>query len=399
MPVFRIPRQASICVAIVALILAIPAVLVHAQSPDPASLDQISSKRYIVIDDQTGEIYAQKDADVRGGIASLTKVFTAIVALEHGSLDMQITANESDEFDSTSTRMTGFAPGTTYTVRDLLYGMILESGNDAAHALARGVGAQPGDSDEDSVNRFVGWMNDKVAELGLRDTHFVNPHGLSDPDHYSTPRDIATFMMYAVRNGDFMAIITARDYTTTTGATITSVNRGPEFIPDYIGGKTGYDDATGYCLIEIGQRDDAQLVSVTIDGVAPEVWYQDHAVLQDYGFAARSERIAAGQPVGDALAYAQQVSQDQAQADVGDNQATPPASDVFAGVETGPRPVLVTGTPGPVVATGDDGDSPFDNWMIGLVIAAVVAGSLWMHSGMKLRYLARKSTPEAEIDT
>ncbi|HYP60076.1 MAG TPA: hypothetical protein VEQ36_06570, partial [Thermomicrobiales bacterium] len=94
MPVFRIPRQASICVAIVALILAIPAVLVHAQSPDPASLDQISSKRYIVIDDQTGEIYAQKDADVRGGIASLTKVFTAIVALEHGSLDMQITANE-----------------------------------------------------------------------------------------------------------------------------------------------------------------------------------------------------------------------------------------------------------------------------------------------------------------
>ena len=93
-----------------------------------------------MIDDQTGEIYAQKDADVRGGIASLTKVFTAIVALEHGSLDMQITANESDEFDSTSTRMTGFAPGTTYTVRDLLYGMILESGNDAAHALARGIG-------------------------------------------------------------------------------------------------------------------------------------------------------------------------------------------------------------------------------------------------------------------
>jgi D-alanyl-D-alanine carboxypeptidase len=400
-PVVRIPRLASICAAIVALILAIPALPVHGQSPDPATLDQISSKRYIVIDDQTGEIYAQKDAGTRGGIASLTKVFTAIVALEHASLDTQITANESDEFDSTSTRMTGFAPGTTYTVRDLLYGMILESGNDAAHALARGVGAQPGDSDEDSVNRFVGWMNDKVTALGLTDTHFVNPHGLSDPDHYSTPRDIATFMMYAVQNADFMAIITARNYTTTTGATLTSVNRGPEFIPDYIGGKTGYDDATGYCLVEIGQRDDAQLVSVTIDGVAPEVWYEDHAVLQEYGFAARSERIAAGQPLGDVLAYVGQPGSEQAQVDEPVEQQTPPASDIFAGVETGPRPVLVTGTPVPFAAVNDGGDSPFHNWLIGMVVAAIVAGSLWMHSGMKLRFLARRPVPGpgVEIDT
>jgi serine-type D-Ala-D-Ala carboxypeptidase (penicillin-binding protein 5/6) len=361
-------------------------------------LDQISSKRYIVIDDQTGEIYAQKDADVRGGIASLTKVFTAIVALERAPLDMQITANESDAFDSTSTRMTGFAPGTTYTVRDLLYGMILESGNDAAHALARGIGAQPGDSDEDSVNRFVGWMNDKVTELGLKDTHFVNPHGLSDPDHYSTPRDLATFMMYAVQNADFMAIITARDYTTTTGATITSVNRGPEFIPDYIGGKTGYDDATGYCLIEIGQRGDAQIVSVTIDGVAPEVWYEDHAVLQQYGFAARSERIAANQPIGDVLAYVGQPGSEPAHADVQAEQPATPASNVFAGVETGPRPVLVTGTPGPIAAVSDDRDSPFDNWLIGLVIVGIVAGSLWTHTGMKLRFLAHKPVPEPDIE-
>ena len=397
MPVFRIPRLASICVAIVALILAIPAVLVHAQSPDPASLDQISSKRYIVIDDQTGEIYAQKDAEVRGGIASLTKVFTAIVALEHGSLDMQISANESDEFDSTSTRMTGFAPGTTYTVRDLLYGMILESGNDAAHALARGVGAQPGDSDEDSVNRFVGWMNDKVMELGLKDTHFVNPHGLSDPDHYSTPRDIATFMMYAVHNGDFMAIITARDYTTTTGATITSVNRGPGVHPRLHRGQdrlrrrdwvlpdrdrparrrsagVGYDRWGGAGSLVSGSRGSAGLR------------FRGEVGANRGGSACRRR-------TGLRAAGATRSRHN------GRSSRTPPASDVVAGVETGPRPVLVTGTPGPVAATNDDGDSPFDNWMIGLVIAAVVAGSLWMHSGMKLRYLARKSTPETEIDT
>jgi D-alanyl-D-alanine carboxypeptidase (penicillin-binding protein 5/6) len=397
-PVVRIPRPASICAAIVVLILAIPALPVHGQSPDPATLDQISSKRYIVIDDQTGEIYAQKEAEVRSGIASVTKIFTAIVALERAPLDMEITANESDLFDSTSTSMAGFAAGTTYTVRDLLYGMILESGNDAAHTLARGIGAQPGDTDEDSVNRFVGWMNEKVAELGLKDTHFVNPHGLSDPDHYSTPRDIATFMMYAVQNADFMAIISARTYTTTTGDTQTSVNRGPEFIPDYVGGKTGYDDATGYCLVEVGERDDAQLVSVTIDGVAPDIWYQDHAILQEYGFLARAERIASGQPVGDVLAYAGQPGSEPAQADVQVEQQTPPASDTFAGVDTGPRPVLVTGTPVPVTAANDDGDSPFDNWLIGMVIAAIVAGSLWMHTGMKLRFVVRRPVPEPDIE-
>ena len=138
-------------------------------------------------------------------------------------------------------------------------------------------------------------------------------------------------------------------------------------------------------------------VSVTIDGVAPEIWYQDHAILQEYGFAARSERIASGQPVGEALAYAQPPSSDQAQADAQADDETPPAPDAFAGVETGPRPVLVTGTPGPVAAAGD-GDSPFHNWLIGLVIAAIVAGSLWMHTGMKLRFLARKPVPEPEVE-
>jgi D-alanyl-D-alanine carboxypeptidase (penicillin-binding protein 5/6) len=381
--------------AMLVVILAASAVPVRGQTADPSVLDQISSKRYIVIDDQTGEVFAEKDADVRGGMASVTKVFTAIVALEHAPLDMQITANESDMFDSTSTRMTGLAPGVTFTVRDLLYGMMLESGNDAAHALARGVAQQPGDTDDEAVNRFVGWMNDKVAELGLKDTHFVNPHGLSDPDHYSTPRDIATFMMYAVQNGDFMAIITKRTYTTTAGATITSVNRGPEFIPDYIGGKTGYDEATGYCLVEIGKRGDTELVSVTIDGVAPDVWYQDHAILEQYAFAAHADRVAAGEPIGDnVLAFAQQTTAESPQ-DVAQIQSTPRA----ASNETGPRPVLVTGTPAPVASSRPSGGSAFDNWAIGGIVALIVAGALWMNSGLTLRSFGRRTPSETEIDT
>lgn len=383
-----------------AVILAVSAVPVKGQSADPSTLDQISSQRYIVIDGQTGEIFAEKDADIRAGMASVTKVFTAIVVLERAPLDMEIIGQESDLFDSRSTTMPGFFAGGVYTVRDLLYGMILASGNDAAQALARGIGAQEGDTPEQSVERFVGWMNDKAADLGLTNTHFVNPHGLSDPDHYTTPRDIALFMMYAVQNPDFMALVSARTYTTTNGDEILSINRAPEFIPDHVGGKTGYDDATGFCLVEIGQRGDVQLVSVTIDGVAPDIWYQDHAILQEYAFAARADRIASGEPLGDTVVARAQES-DRAQAEELDgDDATPPADTALAGVDTGPRPVLVTGTPSPGSASEQDGGDAFDNWLIAGLIAFVIAVTLWMRSGVPV--IGRSITFPAhdrEIDT
>ena len=389
-------------VTLVAIIFAASPQLAHGQTADSATLNQISSQRYIVIDDQTGEIFAEKDADVRGGMASLTKVFTAIVALERAPLDMQIETSDSDTFDSTSTTMTGFAPGRTYTVRDLVYGMLLESGNDAAHALARGIGAQPGDDEEQSVARFVGWMNDKVAQLGLTNTHFVNPHGLSDPDHYSTPRDLATFLMYASLNPDFMQIISARDYTTSTGDVLRSVNRGPEFIPDYVGGKTGFDEQTGYCLIEIGKRGDVQLVSVTIDGVAPEVWYQDHAILENYGFAALADRLASGQPLGDnVLAFTQESPLVQAQPDESQTQqqAAQPGDNAFTGEVAGPRPVQVTE---PVAAPPQSSRNPnsvFDNWPVGLAVLLLVVVAIAVKSGLPIP--GPKPTPPTphEIDT
>jgi serine-type D-Ala-D-Ala carboxypeptidase (penicillin-binding protein 5/6) len=396
----RLIYKTTVIAMLAAIILAVSGSQVRAQSADSSSLDSVSSQRYIVIDAKTGEIFAEKDADVRGGIASLTKVFTAIVALERAPLDLTIVAQESDEFDATSSTMTGFVAGETFTMQDLLYGMLLESGNDAATALARGVAALEGDTGDQSVDRFVGWMNDKVADLGLTDTHFVNPHGLSDPDHYSTPRDIATFMMYAVQNADFMAVISTRTYTTSTGIDLTSINRGPEFIPDYIGGKTGYDDATGYCLIEIGQRDDAQLVSVTIDGVAPDVWYQDHAILLDYGFATRADRLASGDPVGDnVLALAQQPEDSEPQGTDEGDEVTPPADVAVADVDTAPRPVLVTGTPAPITRSDHDRGDVFDNWFIGGLVAVVVAVMLWMRSGVHPVRPPSQLTDDVEIDT
>jgi len=384
------------------VILSISAPLVGAQTADPSTLDQISSRRYIVIDSATGEIFAEKDADTAAGMASVTKIFTALVALERAPLDMEIVTNDSDLFDQTSSLMPGLVSGKRYTMRDLLYGMVLASGNDAAHALARGIAAQPGDTDEEAVDRFVSWMNDKVALLGLTNTHFANPHGLSDPDHYTTPRDIVAFMLYAVQNPDFMDVISALEYTTTTGDYIATINRGPQFIPNYVGGKTGFDNDTGYCLVEVGARSDVQVISVTIDGVAPDIWYQDHAILMDYAFAALDDRLAAGDPLGDkVVAYAQpgtSAEVNTADEEVAQQQAAA-AESAFSGAQSAPRPVLVD-DPIPVPeARPDEHRHIFDHWLTALLILVVVGSGIFIQAGLRLAKPSLPGRMTREIDT
>ncbi len=363
---------------VVVVILAGLATPVSAQTADSSSLASITAKQYLVADTATGEVFTEKDGGVRHGIASLTKVFTAMVAIERAPLNMQITATSDDVFDSTSTLMTGFAPGNTYTVEDLIEGMLLESGNDAAHALARGIGFKEGDTSQESVDRFVGWMNDKAVELGLENTHFVNPHGLSDPDHYSTPRDIGVWMMYSVQNADFLRLITNRQYTDSLGVEHISVNRGPEFISTYIGGKTGYDDDTGWCLIELGQQGDTILVSVTLDAIAPVEWYVDHQILLTYGFASLADRLAAGNPIGtNVLAIRTVEEPTEIPEDVGQVASPEPETPV---VQTGDviGPVKVTGSPiaGPATGTGVETSTggSGNGWLVAVVLLLALLG-------------------------
>lgn len=365
---------------------------VAGQTVDDSSLEVVSSQRYIVIDADTGEVFAENDPNVRAGMASVTKIFTAIVSLERAPLDFQITAQESDLFDSASTTMPGFVPGNVYTVEDLLYGMMLQSGNDAAEALARGIAQEEGDSPAEAVERFMGWVNAKADELGLTNTHLVNPHGLSDPQHYSTPRDLAAFMMYAIENPTFMEIASATQFTVSTGEVMFSINRAPQFIPDHVGGKTGFDFDTGYCLVELQQREGSRLITVTIDGVAPDVWYQDHAILADYGFSALQARLDSGEPIaGEVISFARGQTDEPA----GNEQAQvlPTATlDVRnATGDDGPRPVLVDGTPLAAVP-GDESDGISGHWLMPLLIAGVVAASLLIRCRATFR-LPRRSTP------
>ncbi|MGE3799063.1 MAG: D-alanyl-D-alanine carboxypeptidase family protein, partial [Thermomicrobiales bacterium] len=185
----------------------------------------ISSKRYIVIDANTGEIIAEQNADERVAIASLTKIFTTVEALERGNLDQIIVTESEDLYDSRSTVM-GFGPGESFTLRDLLYGMMLPSGNDAAHAVARALGTTEGATAQEAYDNFIRMMNERATNMGLVNTHFTNPHGWGEDGHYSSARDVATFVMYALQFPEFEQIIGATAYTTSNGSyTVVTTNR------------------------------------------------------------------------------------------------------------------------------------------------------------------------------
>jgi D-alanyl-D-alanine carboxypeptidase len=245
---------------------------------------QINSTAYIVIDADTGEIFAQKNAHDQRPMASLTKVFTAIEALNRAPLDHVISTHESDLVSDDATQV-GFGAGEDFTLQDLLYGMLLPSGNDAANAIARDLGSETGDtSDDESYQRFIDWMNARIELMGLVDTHLVNSNGWGVPGHHSSAYDLATFMRYAIQFSTFVDAIGTSEYETSNGYYFTNTNKILGSEPDLIGGKTGYDDDAGYCLIEVAQRDDHTMISVTLDGVAPDDWYDDNVVLLNYAF-------------------------------------------------------------------------------------------------------------------
>ena len=385
------------------LIAAFAALLLLSPTPIRAqdeSLASVTAQQYIVVDAETGEVFAEKLGDGRAGMASVTKLFTLMEAVQRAPLDSEVTVLESDMFGSDSTKMTGFFPGARFTLEDLLYGMMLESGNDAAYAIARAVGAQPGDTEAESVARFVGWMNERAISLGLRNTQLRNPHGLSEEGHFTTPRDLSAFLMYGLGVEPFVRVMVARSFVTSTGVEIFSINRAPEFIPDQIGGKTGYDNATGYCLAEVAERNGRRMIAVTFDGLAPDIWYVDQAILFDYAYTALEERVASNEPIGvDRVAFLAPGSR-AAQIATAEQAPRTEATPVFAGVDavqepTVPTPVRVDSLPQPPVVASND-RSITGNW---IVPVSVLVGLLGL---MALRPLVRHDARlprAANVDT
>lgn len=247
------------------------AVLLAAACLFPVPARAVSAQNAILLDGQTGRILYEKNAYSRSLIASTTKIMTALVVCEQCNvLDRMRIPKEAVGIEGSSLYL---REGEVLTIQELLYGMMLHSGNDAAVALAIYCGG--------TVEGFSELMNDKAKQLGMADSHFVNPHGLDAPEHYASAKDLAVLAAYALKNPVFATTVSCK-----------SVKIGERYLTNHNkllwrfdganGVKTGYTRAAGRILVSGAKRQGRQLICVTIN--APDDW-NDHAQLLEQGFS------------------------------------------------------------------------------------------------------------------
>lgn len=237
-----------------------------------------SAKAAILINADTGEVIYEQNADERLSMASTTKIMTALLLCESGDLEREITVTA--EMLRVEGSSMGLLAGDRVTLHDLLYGMMLASGNDAANVTAYVLGG--------TVDGFVKMMNDKAAEIGMKNTNFVTPSGLDADEHYSTARDMATLARYALQNEAFRQAASTERAVLNYGnppykRSLTNHNKLLTSFNGAIGVKTGFTKKSGRCLVSAAESDGKRVIAVTLKD--PNDW-QDHKAMLEYGLSA-----------------------------------------------------------------------------------------------------------------
>lgn len=246
----------------------------------------IASEGAVLMDAATGNLLFSKNGDTRFYPASITKLMTALLVAENCGLDDKVkfssTATTNLESGAVSINMTA---GDVMTVRQCLYALLLKSANEVANALAEHVAG--------SNAKFADMMNAKAASLGCTNTHFTNPHGLNDPNHYTTPHDMALIARAAFQNDIVKTVASTLTYTlpptikNPSGLTVTMGHKmlnpkDARYYPGIVGGKTGYTSKAGNTLVTVAQRDGVRLIAVVMKSKSTH--YTDTKALLDYGF-------------------------------------------------------------------------------------------------------------------
>ncbi len=244
----------------------------------------INAESALLIDNKTNKVLYSKDMNRKMFPASTTKILTAILVLENHSLDEKVTAS----YNAVMTIPSGYSTASiqideVLTVEQLLELLLVHSANDAANVLAEYTGG--------SIDSFVAMMNTKINELGLSDTHFTNPYGLQDNNHYTTAHDLAIIMQYCLKNDDFRKIAgqascaipstnksEPRKYSSTNELLIAG---NSNYYPNLIAGKTGYTSEAGECLVSAAYNDNLELVSVILNS---NNRFKDTRSLYNYGY-------------------------------------------------------------------------------------------------------------------
>ncbi len=277
--------------SLVVFLIVFPLAPVWSFSPD----EDLSAHAAILIDSNTGKVLYQKEPDLRLPPASTTKIVTAILTLESGRnlKDLLKVSKAATRVPATKLYL---RPGQTLTIKDLLYGLLLSSANDAAVVLAEGIGG--------SVEHFAEMMTQKAHEIGAINSHFTNPHGLTAPDHYSTARDLALLFRYAMKNPTFREIVQTKISSVRSNTLVRkriiarriSVRNHNRLLWNFdgaIGGKTGYTFAAQKCFVGAVQRNGVTLI-ISILGSRDQ--WGDTRKLLEYGFDHYQTLTAGTQP-------------------------------------------------------------------------------------------------------
>lgn len=239
--------------------------------------DLPAAKASIVMDVNTGRVLYSYNSDIKLPMASTTKIMTVLLAIESGRIDDMVNVSKRASIVEGSSIF--LKEGEKLRLEDLLYGIMLRSGNDASVAVAEHIGG--------SVERFAELMNEKSKFIGAKNTNYVNPHGLPDENHYTTAYDLALITSYALKNEEFSKIVKTQNKTipgppnTPWNRVLKNKNR---MLWQYEGGngvKTGYTKKAGRCLVSSATKNNWQLVAVVLNC---SDWWNHSSKLLNYGF-------------------------------------------------------------------------------------------------------------------
>ena len=242
-----------------------------------STFPSINSRSYVVIDRKTNSILVGKNEHIKKKMASTTKIMTAIVIIENYNLDTIVEV--SKKAANTGGSRLGLKTGNKISIRDLLYGLMLCSGNDAAVALA--------ESTCETVSNFAILMNEKAKTLGLNNTHFVTPHGLDADEHYTTAYELALLSDYALKNKTFLKIVGTKNYTISINNYPKNLNNTNELLGNLngvYGIKTGFTNGANRCLVSACKRNDMDIICVVLGADTKKFRTQDSIKLIEYTF-------------------------------------------------------------------------------------------------------------------
>lgn len=233
----------------------------------------VSAEHAVLMDSQSGRVLYEKKAYESSLIASTTKIMTALIAIESGKLEEEVkVSSRAVHTEGSSIYLT---EDEQILLKDLVYGLMLRSGNDSAVAIAEHVGG--------SVEGFTHMMNEKAKWLGMEKSHFENPHGLDGETHYSSAYDLALLMSYAMKNETFREVTGSEKYRSENRdyAWMNKNKLLTQYYEPTNGGKTGYTKKAGRTLVSSAEKEGMQLVAVTLN--APDDW-NDHQRMYEWGF-------------------------------------------------------------------------------------------------------------------